>query len=221
MHNFLCRYCNLGPLVKTRGPLGNLFHPLFSPSHVSNQSYFLLLGGRPQVTRMPEWQFLFWVTSSLCISVWKLSNNSCCPWQQVTVNLQSVEKGKKIEKYSFIETERNGCFHVPKFIIFLSTTPFDLFALDHDPWCAESNRQTSRHARNTLPHCQITTVSVQSWTKKSSCENVLPCLPLCGQYGKLDFGRVDFTLWLVHLLPLLLITHGGIVSLLFKTELSS
>ena len=72
-----------------------------------------------------------------------------------------------------------------------------------------------------LPNCQITTVSVQSWTKKSSCENVLPCLPLCGQYDKLDFGRVDFTLWLVHLLPLLLITHGGIVSSLFKTELLS
>ena len=77
------------------------FPPLFSPSHVSDQSYFLLLGGRPQVTRMPEWQFLFWVTSSLCISVWKLSNNSCCPWQQVTVNLQSIEKGKncKIQFY--------------------------------------------------------------------------------------------------------------------------
>ena len=67
-----------------------------------------------------------------------------------------------------------------------------------------------------LPNCQITKVSVQSWTKKSSCENVLPCLPLCGQYDKLDFGRVDFTLWLVHLLPLLLITHGGIVSSLSK-----
>ena len=66
-----------------------------------------------------------------------------------------------------------------------------------------------------LPNCQITTVSVQSWTQKSSCENVLPCLPLCGQYGKLDFGWVKFILWLVHILPLLLITHGGIVSSLW------
>ena len=25
MHNFLCQYCHLGKLVKTRSPLGNLF----------------------------------------------------------------------------------------------------------------------------------------------------------------------------------------------------
>ena len=50
MHNFVYQYCHLGPLGKTRGP------PLFSPSHVSDQSNFLLLGGKPQMTRMTEWQ---------------------------------------------------------------------------------------------------------------------------------------------------------------------
>ena len=149
MHNFVYQYCHLGSLGKTRSPLENLFPPPFSPSHVSDQSYFLLLGGRPQVTRMPEWHFLFWLTSSLCIGVWNLSNNSCCPWQQVTVNLQSIEKGKNC-KIQFYRSKTKWLFSCSQVFIFLSTTLFDLFALDHDPWCAESNRQTSRHARNTI-----------------------------------------------------------------------